>query len=122
MSDAGRIKYHLKYNLGRPECSILITGFQAVGTLGGRLVDGVRSVKIFDENVPVRADIYTIGGLSAHADQADLLAWLSHFGAPPDRTFLVHGESSTCAILADAIRQKLNWNASIPVQSATVET
>lgn len=121
MCDAGRIKYHLKYNLGRPECTILITGFQAVGTLGRRLVDGVRSVKIFNENVPVRAEIYTIGGLSAHADQADLLAWLGHFGAPPDQTFLVHGESSTCAILAGAIRQKLNWNASIPVQSATVE-
>ncbi|WP_107762101.1 MBL fold metallo-hydrolase RNA specificity domain-containing protein [Nitrosospira multiformis] len=121
MCDAGRIKYHLKYNLGRPECSILITGFQAVGTLGRRLVDGVRSVKIFNENVPVRAEIYTIGGLSAHADQADLLAWLSHFDPPPARTFLVHGEPSICAILADAIRQKLNWNASIPVQSATVE-
>jgi metallo-beta-lactamase family protein len=85
------------------------------------LVDGVRSVKIFNENVPVRAGIYTIGGLSAHADQADLLAWLSHFDAPPARTFLVHGEPSICAILADAIRQKLNWNASIPVQSASVE-
>jgi metallo-beta-lactamase family protein len=69
MCDAGRIKHHLKYNLPRPECTIIITGFQAQGTLGRRLVDGARSVRLFGEDVPVRARLHTIGGLSAMAPE-----------------------------------------------------
>ncbi|SEG03872.1 MBL fold metallo-hydrolase RNA specificity domain-containing protein [Nitrosomonas ureae] len=114
MCDAGRIKHHLKYNLGRPECSILITGFQAARTLGRRLVDGARQVNIFGQEVRVRATIYTIGGLSAHADQADLLNWLGHFQKMPEKIYVVHGELSNSAALVDAIQQKLNWTASIP--------
>lgn len=121
MCDAGRIKYHLKYNLGRAECSILISGFQAAGSLGRKLVDGARSVKIFDEVVPVRAEIYTIGGLSAHADQAGLLAWLSHFRTPPGQTFIVHGERFVAEAFADAIRQKLKWSVSVPPQFTSAE-
>ncbi|ARO88944.1 MBL fold hydrolase [Nitrosospira lacus] len=120
MCDAGRIKHHLKYNLGRPECSILITGFQAAGTLGRRLVDGAKYVKIFGEEVPVRADIYTIGGLSAHADQAGLMGWLSHFRAAPRQTFLVHGEPLNAATLAEVIQRQLKWNVSIPAQYTSV--
>ncbi len=120
MCDAGRIKYHLKYNLGRPECSILITGFQAEGTLGRRLVDRVKHVKIFGQDIPVRADIYTIGGLSAHADQAGLMTWLEHFITPPDQTFVVHGESSNAAALAEVIQQRLHWQVSVPVQLTSV--
>lgn len=120
MCDAGRIKHHLKYNLGRPECSILITGFQAAGTLGRRLVDGAKSVKIFGQDVPVRADIYTIGGLSAHADQAGLMNWLSHFHAAPRQTFIVHGEPLNAATLAEVIRQQLKWNVNIPAQFTTI--
>ncbi len=114
MCDAGRIKHHLKYNLGRPECSILITGFQAARTLGRRLVDGAKQVKIFGQEVRVRAAIYTIGGLSAHADQADLLNWLGHFQKMPEKIYVVHGELSNSAALVTAIQQKLNWTASIP--------
>lgn len=114
MCDAGRIKHHLKYNLGRPECSILITGFQAARTLGRRLVDGARQVNIFGQEVRVRATIYTIGGLSAHADQADLFNWLGHFQKMPEKIYVVHGELSNSAALVDAIQQKLNWTASIP--------
>ncbi len=114
MCDAGRIKHHLKYNLGRPECSILITGFQAARTLGRRLVDGAKQVKIFGREVRVRAGIYTIGGLSAHADQADLLNWLGHFQKMPEKIYVVHGELSNSAALVTAIQQKLNWTASIP--------
>ncbi len=120
MCDAGRIKHHLKYNLGRPECSILITGFQAAGTLGRRMVDKAKYVKIFGQDIPVLADIYTIGGLSAHADQAGLMGWLRHFHAAPEKTFVVHGEPISAATLTEAIRQQLQWNVSVPAQLASV--
>ena len=120
MCDAGRIKHHLKYNLGRPECSILITGFQAAGTLGRRMVDRAKYVKIFGQEIPVLADIYTIGGLSAHADQAGLMGWLRHFHAAPEKTFVVHGEPISAATLTEAIQQQLQWNVSVPAQLASV--
>lgn len=111
MCDAGRIKYHLRENLSRSECSVLITGFQAAGTLGRRLVDGAKLVHIFGEPVPVRARIYTVGGLSAHADQAALLAWLAGFRKPPGQVFVVHGEAGASASFAEAIKEKLGWKA-----------
>jgi metallo-beta-lactamase family protein len=115
MCDAGRIKYHLQNNLPRAENSVLITGFQAAGSLGRRLVDGARIVRIFGQQIPVRADIFTIGGLSAHADQAALLAWLGAFRKQPQRTFIVHGESETAGIFAEVVRQRLGWsNVEVP--------
>ncbi len=108
MCEAGRIKYHLRENLPRPESSILIAGFQAAGTLGRRLVDGAKLVRIFGQEVSVRASIYTVGGLSAHADQAALLAWLSACRQAP-KTFVVHGEAGAAQAFADAIRTKLGW-------------
>ncbi len=109
MCEAGRIKYHLRENLPRSECSILIAGFQAAGTLGRRLVDGARLVHIFGEQVPVRARIYTLGGLSAHADQGALLGWLRGFHKPPGQTFVVHGEAAASANFATAIHDQLGW-------------
>jgi len=115
MCDAGRIKYHLRNNLSRPECAVLITGFQAAGTLGRRLVDGARSVRIFGEQVAVRAAIHTIGGLSAHADQSALLGWLGNVRQPPQRVFVVHGEAEAAATLAGAITERLGWrNVVVP--------
>ena len=111
MCEAGRIKYHLRENLPRSECSILIAGFQAAGTLGRRLVDGARLVRIFGNPVPVRARIYTVGGLSAHADQAALLDWLSGFHKPPGQTFVVHGEATASDNFARAIQERLGWTA-----------
>jgi len=111
MCDAGRIRYHLKYNLGRSECSIVICGFQAAGSLGRRLVDGVRQVSLFGERIGVRARIHTIGGLSAHADSKALLAWLASFEAPPRHTFVVHGEPGASAALRDALTGQLGWSA-----------
>ena len=110
MCEAGRIKYHLRENLPRSECSVLIAGFQAAGTLGRRLVDGARLVHIFGQPVPVRARIYTVGGLSAHADQAALLKWLGGFHQPPGRTFVVHGEAGASANFAQAIGEQLGWS------------
>ena len=109
MCEAGRIKYHLRENLPRSECSILIAGFQAAGTRGRRLVDGARLVHIFGQPVPVKARIYTVGGLSAHADQAGLLDWLRGFHKAPEKTFIVHGESSASSIFSQAIKETLGW-------------
>lgn len=115
MCEAGRVKYHLQNNLPRPECTVLITGFQAAGTLGRRLVDGARMVRIFGQQVPVRARVITIGGLSAHADQAALLGWLGHFRKPPARTFVVHGEHAAARGFAEMIRERLGWqNVEVP--------
>lgn len=114
MCDAGRIKFHLRANLPRRESTILITGFQAVGTLGRRLVDGAKRVRIYDEEVPVRADLYTLGGLSAHADRDALLAWLGHFRQAPRRTFVVHGEAQTAQDFAATIHEKFGWQAEAP--------
>ena len=122
MCDAGRIKYHLQNNLSRSECAVLITGFQAVGTLGRRLVDGARRVRIFGESLPVRARILTIGGLSAHADQEALLGWLSHFRRPPGQTFIVHGEPNASRILAERIGERYHWaDINVPQQGQAQE-
>lgn len=109
MCEAGRVKYHLANNLPRSECTVLITGFQAAGTLGRRLVDGARNVRIFGQPVPVRASIVTTGGLSAHADQAALLGWLRGFRRPPGQTFVVHGEPEAAGALATALRRDFGW-------------
>ena len=109
MCDAGRIKHHLRWNLPRSACAVLITGFQAEGTLGRRLVNGVRNVRIFNDDIPVRASIHTIGGLSAHADRDGLLAWLRGFARAPGHTFVVHGESETAAGFAQEIKHRLGW-------------
>jgi metallo-beta-lactamase family protein len=121
MCDAGRIKRHLRANLPRPESSIIITGFQAAGTLGRRIVDGNKSVRIYGDDVPVRADVYTIGGLSAHADRDALLAWLSHFSRQPGKTFVVHGEITTAHDFAAAIRERFKWNVEVPRMHSSFE-
>lgn len=113
MCDAGRIKHHLRHNLPRRECSVLITGFQAQGTLGRRLVDGAKRVRLFGEDVPVRAAIHTVGGLSAHADQRALLDWSARFQRPPQQTFVVHGEA-TAAALAERLRAQRGWTVTVP--------
>lgn len=121
MCNAGRIKHHLRHNLGRRESTLLIVGFQAAGTLGRRIVDGARTVRIFGIPVPVRADVYTIGGLSAHADQAALLGWLGHFKRAPQHTFVVHGEPAAAEIFAATIHDRLGWShVDIPAQHDSV--
>ncbi len=119
MCDAGRIKHHLKFNLPRAECSVIIAGFQAEGTLGRRIVDGARTVRLFREVVPVRADLYTLGGLSAHADRDALTDWLSRFKQPPGRTFVVHGEAETALGFAVLIREGMGWKVEVPEMGAS---
>jgi len=121
MCDAGRIQHHLRHNLGRAECAIVIIGFQAEGTLGRRLVDGAKRVRLFGEDIAVRARIHTIGGLSAHADRDALLGWLRAFRRPPARTFVVHGEATTACGFADTIAQQLGWAVEAPAAGQQIE-
>jgi len=120
MCDAGRVRHHLRHNLHRTECAILIAGFQAQGTLGRKLVDGAKLVDLFGEQVAVRASVHTLGGLSAHADQAALLTWLRHFKRAPPQTFVVHGESETAQGFADLVRKDLGWNVMAPALGAAI--
>ncbi|MBS0421226.1 MAG: MBL fold metallo-hydrolase [Proteobacteria bacterium] len=121
MCDGGRIRHHLRQRLPNPHTTVLIVGFQAMGTLGRELVDGARSVRLFGEDVPVRARIATLGGFSAHADQSALLGWLSQLSAAPRHLFLVHGEPRSCGGLAAAIKSRLGWEARIPADAERVE-
>lgn len=121
MCDAGRIKHHLRHNLGRPECAIVIIGFQAEGTLGRRLVNGDKRVRLFGEEHAVRASVHTIGGLSAHADRAALLGWLRGFTSAPARTFVVHGEAATACGFADTIADQLGWSVEAPAAGSRVD-
>ncbi|OWF65462.1 MBL fold hydrolase [Polynucleobacter hirudinilacicola] len=115
MCDAGRIVHHLASNLPREQNAIIITGFQAYGSLGRRLVDKAKKVRLFGEEVLVKASIHTIGGLSAHADQAGLLDWLKGFEVPPKSVFVVHGEPESSSVFAECIRDELGWkNVIIP--------
>ena len=114
MCDAGRIKHHLKHNLWRPDSTILFVGYQAIGTLGRRLLDGEKLVRIHGEQVAVKADIVQIDGYSAHADQAVIMAWLKRFTVRPKMIFLVHGEEQAQFTLAQLIADELGVPVSIP--------
>ena len=94
MCTGGRVRHHLRHNLWRRDCSVVFVGFAARHTLARLIIDGAKTVKIFGEEIPVRASIHTIGGFSAHADQSELLDWYRKIGSPR-KTFLVHGEEDT---------------------------
>jgi metallo-beta-lactamase family protein len=97
MCEAGRIRHHLKHNLWRPESTIVFVGYQAVGTLGRSLLEGLEQVKLFGEQIEVKAKITKIEGISGHADKNGLLKWINSFTEkPPKRVFVVHGENKVC--------------------------
>lgn len=114
MCDAGRIKHHLKHNLWRPESTILFVGYQAEGTLGHRILDGQKLVRIHGEQIAVKADIKKIEAYSAHADQGGLLSWLKQFAKLPQTVFLVHGEEDAQRTLAELIKKELNVTVVVP--------
>ncbi len=112
MCTGGRILHHLKNNIWRPQCHLMIVGYQAIGTLGRRLVDGADEIKLWGDAYRVRAQRHTIGGLSAHADQSDLLDWYSSFaGKPP--VYLVHGEDRGQGPLLEKLKTGLGAPAKI---------
>jgi metallo-beta-lactamase family protein len=109
MAEAGRILHHLKNNIEDPRSTILITGFQAPETLGRRIVDGQKRVKIFGEDYDVLARVESLNGLSGHADRSELIEWAGHLKRPPRQTFLVHGEPEAATALADSLRGQLGF-------------
>ncbi len=114
MCTAGRIKHHLVNNITRPESTIMFVGYQAVGTLGRRIVDGDPEVRILGANYPVRARVVQIHGFSAHADRDEMLQWLSSLKKPPRKLFIVHGEASSAEAFGRFIREKTGWNVEVP--------
>ena len=104
-----RIVHHLKWNLPQRNNTIIITGFQAQGTLGRRLVDQAKRVYLFGKEITVKASIHTIGGLSAHADQAALIRWLKGFKRAPSHVYITHGEIKAMEKLKEAIHTQLGW-------------
>ncbi|MFI3156224.1 MAG: MBL fold metallo-hydrolase [Methylococcaceae bacterium] len=114
MCTGGRIRHHLKYNLWRRNAHIIIAGFQAEGTLGRAIVDGKKSsLKILGAEVNVAAKVHTLGALSAHADQSQLLQWAGHFKQPKPRLYLIHGEKSATLSLQTCFK-RIGWQADIP--------
>ena len=114
MCDAGRIKHHLKHNLWRPESSVVFVGYQAQGSLGRRILDGNKKVKIFGESIDVNANIESIDGFSAHADQNELLNWVSNFKKKPKKIFIVHGDPDAQIEFSKLLESRLNIDTVIP--------
>ena len=105
MCDAGRIRHHLKHNLWRPESSVVFVGFQSPGTLGRHLLEGAESVKMFGEEIAVRAKIVNFQGLSSHADHDHLIGWVRHFDpAKTQHVFIVHGDREVAPVFAEEVK------------------
>ena len=117
MCEAGRIRHHLKHNLWRPECTILFVGFQAVGTLGRTLIEGVDSVKLFGEPIEVKAEICQLTGMSGHADKDGLLRWVNAFTEKPRRVFVIHGEDEVENRFVDTLTEQ-GFTACAPYNGA----
>jgi metallo-beta-lactamase family protein len=113
MCDGGRIRHHLKHNLWRHECSVIFVGYQGKGTLGRQIVERPRSVRILGEDIAMRASIYTINGFSAHADQAELIGWLSFFKNSPE-VFIVHGEEEVAVSFGELVRERFGYKTHVP--------
>lgn len=120
MCNGGRIRHHLRNNLADARNHIVFVGYQASGTLGRLLVDGVPTVKLFDERIPVRAQRHTVGGLSAHADQAGLLEWYGAIANHPP-VWLVHGEDPARGTLAERLQARYGAAANLGTPGTRVE-
>lgn len=106
MCDAGRIRHHLKHNLWRSECTICFVGYQAQGSLGARLLDGVDKVRLFGEEIAVHARIVKFEGMSSHADLSSLLEWVGAFAPRPEHVFVVHGDADVAPVFAQNLKDR----------------
>ncbi|MHC4323895.1 MAG: MBL fold metallo-hydrolase RNA specificity domain-containing protein [Planctomycetota bacterium] len=114
MCTGGRIKHHLVNNVTNPKNTVMFVGYQAVGTLGRRIVNGEKEVRILGQEYPINARIARINGFSAHADKEELLEWLSELKNTPRKIFVVHGESESANEFGNYIREKTGWQVAVP--------
>jgi metallo-beta-lactamase family protein len=121
MCNAGRILHHLRHNLWRPETAVIFVGYQGAGTLGRRLIEGAKSVKIFGEPVAVNAQIATISGLSGHAGQSELVQWFDSLAGSRPRVVITHGEDESRAALAGVIGARYGLTPVLPVENQVME-
>ena len=121
MCDAGRIRHHLKHNLWRKECTILFVGYQANGTLGRRLLEGEKNIKLFGEPIEVHARIESLHGISGHADMNGLIAWLKGFKTPLQHVFVVHGEDTVTEEFAQKVEETLGCPTWAPFPNGEVD-
>lgn len=120
MCTGGRVLHHLKHNLWRREAHVVFVGYQGRGTTGRQLVDGAKSVRIYGEQIVVKAHIHTINGFSAHAGRSDLLRWHDHFTKGNPQTMLVHGEEDSMAALAEALEHRRHTRPAMPKEGETI--
>jgi metallo-beta-lactamase family protein len=121
MMTGGRIVHHLRQRLPDSRNTIVLGGYMAVGTRGRLIQDGAKFLRMFGEEIPVRAAVETVSGLSGHADRGDLLRWLAQLPHPPERTFLTHGEPEAADELAEELRTTRRWQVHCPVLGETAE-
>ena len=114
MCTGGRIKHHIVNNIARPQSTIMFVGYQAVGTLGRRIVNGERKVRILGAKYQVKARVARISGFSAHADRDELLGWLRELDAAPRGVFIVHGETESALSFGNFVREQTGWQISVP--------
>jgi metallo-beta-lactamase family protein len=120
MATGGRVLHHLRRHLADSRATVLFVGYQAAGTRGRLLKDGAKEIRMFGEEVPVRARIMASDAYSAHADQGEILRWLGGFTRPPRMTYIVHGEPEAARGLRDRIASELGWAATVASAGATV--
>lgn len=120
MATAGRIVHHLKHRLPDKRTTVLLAGFQAAGTRGRALQQGAATLRMHGQDVPVRAKVETLDGLSAHADRREILRWLRGFVEPPQQTYIVHGEAEAADVLQETIATELGWDAVVARDLQTV--
>jgi len=122
MATGGRILHHLAHRLPRSTDTVLFAGYQAEGSRGRNILEGEKSVKIFGEQVPVNCHVRELHGLSAHADQTELLEWLANFKKAPKMTFITHGEVESAMAFSKLIEEKMGWRTQVPeyLESATL--
>lgn len=121
MATGGRVLHHLKAFAPDPRNMILLTGYQGAGTRGAALLQGAKTLKIHGQQVSVGAEVAVINGLSGHADQREILDWMSHFKSPPKHTFVTHGDREPAKTLRQEIETRLGWIASVPNYLESVE-
>jgi len=121
MCTGGRIKHHLISNISRPESCVLFIGYQAVGTLGRRVIEGAEEIRIHGKNRKVAARVTKINGFSAHADRDELMRWLTALQSPPRQVFITHGEQESTEAFAQTVKEKTGWDAHVATYKETVK-